>query len=255
MRSKHPTVAAATAPTEARVPEGPQPSPVEISDDQILAAIRRFPAASAAGSGLRPNHLAELVDAPNPDAIRPLLEGLNHLVNLLASGRAPSSVAPWLAGAPLTALGNPDGDVRPIAVRETLRHLVSACLMASASKDARDFFCPLQLGVDTSAGTDAIYRSQRSMIGKQRFSPALALLQVDFSNAFNLVSGSAFLEGVRIHFPGVSAWVEYCYATPAHLSNDSFLLVRILGPQAAGIANSSGHKGLLRGMGADVRPD
>ena len=56
------------------------------------------------------------------------------IVNLLASGKAPSSVSKFLDGGSLTALnkqkeGFPP-DIRPIAVGETLRRLTGKCLCA-----------------------------------------------------------------------------------------------------------------------------
>ena len=102
----------------------------EVTAEEVLKGATRFPKASAAcGSGLRPNHLEELLRVPNTNESTGLIGSLTAVVNILAKGRGPKALAPWLAGAPLTALKKDDGGVRPIAVGESLRRLVSGCLM------------------------------------------------------------------------------------------------------------------------------
>ncbi|CAJ1362943.1 unnamed protein product, partial [Effrenium voratum] len=77
---------------------------------------------------------------------------LAGVVHLLASGGAPPEVAAHLAGGALLALPKGDGDVRPIAVGETLRRLVGKCLCEAVREDAKAHFCPLQVGVATPLG-------------------------------------------------------------------------------------------------------
>ncbi len=49
------------------------------------------------------------------------------LVNLYLSGKVQALLAPFIASAPLTALRKNNGGVRPIAVGEVWRRLVSKC--------------------------------------------------------------------------------------------------------------------------------
>ena len=66
---------------------------------------------------------------------------------------APDEVAPYLTGAPLTALRKEDKSdrlkVRPIAVGETLRRLVGKCLMRheDVSSCLRELFLPDQMAM------------------------------------------------------------------------------------------------------------
>ena len=55
-------------------------------------------------------------------------------------------MAAHLAGGALLALPKGDGDVRPIAVGETLRRLVGKCLCEAVREDAKAHFCPLRGG-------------------------------------------------------------------------------------------------------------
>jgi hypothetical protein len=47
--------------------------------------------------------------------------------------------------------------------------------------------------------------------------PDWALLQVYFSNAFNLVRRDVFCQSTLEHFPALGPWVTSCYDSPSHL--------------------------------------
>ena len=64
---------------------------------------------------------------------------LTRFVNLLLSGRADHRLSPLLVGAPLTGLLKPEDGVRPIAVGEVLRRLVSRLGSAAALSRLRSF--------------------------------------------------------------------------------------------------------------------
>ena len=87
----------------------------------VLAALRSFPKASGCGpAGLRAQHL---LDSLTPAYKTTVLELLTEVSQLLADGRGPRELAPFLAGAGLMASRKKDGGVRPIAVGEVLRRL------------------------------------------------------------------------------------------------------------------------------------
>ena len=96
----------------------------------ILSILRSFPKATASGpSGLRIQHL---LDAAEVTLQTPICSSLKGIVNLLASRKVPKAVSKFIAGDNLVALskdkpGSPP-DIRPIAVGETLKRLVSKCL-------------------------------------------------------------------------------------------------------------------------------
>lgn len=185
----------------------------KVTAEEVIKSVKKFPAASAAGgSGLRPNHLDELLKVPNTNEDVGLIGGITAVVNILAQGKGPATIAPWIAGAPLTALNKPEGGgVRPIAVGETLRRLVSGCLMARESESAKEFFQPLQLGIATSGGAEALVHAARKLHQSHGQDSSYALLQVDLRNAFNLVSRPAFFNSICTSFPNLVPWVKYCY--------------------------------------------
>jgi Reverse transcriptase (RNA-dependent DNA polymerase) len=141
-------------------------------------------------------------------------------VNRLASGRALISFAPWLCGAPLTALAKPNAGVRPIAVGEVIRRLVAKCLMAWVRQPVQVLLAPLQLGVAVKGGAEAIVHTVRRLITHYLDAavfPDWALLQVDFSNAFNLMRCDVFCQLTLEHFSSLGPWVTWCYDSPSHL--------------------------------------
>lgn len=78
---------------------------ITITSDRIRQGVAGFPKASAGGgSELTPTHLQELLSIPTTDDTIGLVGCLTKLVNHLATGDLPSSISPWLAGPPLTAL-------------------------------------------------------------------------------------------------------------------------------------------------------
>ncbi|CAL1154289.1 unnamed protein product [Cladocopium goreaui] len=121
----------------------------EVTKENVVRAVRSFSRASAPGpSGLRADHLQETLSTAHGDEVA------SHLValcQLLARGE-PALVAPHLAGARLHALPKKQGGVRPIAVGETLRRLVSKALCQAVREDAVNHFCPLQVGVGARMG-------------------------------------------------------------------------------------------------------
>ena len=83
-----------------------------------------------------------------------MLERCTALINLLARGDAPRNLAPYLAGATLTALPKKDDSIRPIAVGEVWRRLTAKSLCNLYKEETNSFFFPHQIGVGQSLGTE-----------------------------------------------------------------------------------------------------
>jgi Reverse transcriptase (RNA-dependent DNA polymerase) len=197
------------------------PPPTLISASEVESALSGFLRGSGPGaSGLRHSHLSDMLHAPSPQAAALASDAITNLVNRLASGRAPTSFAPWLCGAPPTALAKPNGGVRPIAVGEVIRRLVAKCLMARVRQLAQALLAPLELGVAVKGGAEAIVHTVRRLITHHldaAVSSDWALLQVDFSNAFNLVRRDVFCQSTLEYFPALGPWVTWYYDSPSHL--------------------------------------
>ena len=217
MLTKHPQ----SAPPS--LPPGPVPPPTTVTESVVWRGIQSFPKGSAPGpSGLRPSHLREAVGCPSPDQASLMLASLTRFINLLAAGRASSSIIPHLCGATLLASKKKNGGHRPIAVGEVLRRLVSKCLATLVRLPALSLLAPLQLGVSVRGGCEAIVHATSQLMSSLPGEQCWVLL-LDFTNAFNNISREAMFVEFRHRLPGLSAWMESCYSCQSllHLGKDS----------------------------------
>ena len=108
-------------------------------------------------------------------------------------------------------LRKPNNDVRPIDVGETLRRLVSYLLICRHTEPISELLQAHQVGVSTRNVSDAIIHAVRQLQTNHGHDDTMGLLQLDFQNAFNLISRAAFRRQLRIHLPNMLRWVDYCY--------------------------------------------
>ena len=147
-----------------------------------MNATNKFRKGSAPGpSGLRPEHLKSVLRAA-PNRRDRALSNLTKLVNVVMKGNVPEAVAPFLCGARLHAANKKDGGLRPIAVGNLERRLISKCAAFSLSQKAAQFLAPYQLGVGVKGGCEALVHAVREALKQD---PSKLLLQVDLINAFN----------------------------------------------------------------------
>ena len=146
-----------------------------------------------------------------PSVLASLATFCGHFV----SGRFPILLAPFYSGATLIPLKKKDGGVRPMAVGDLIRRLACKLVLARVKSDLLPMFLPNQLGVGCPNGAEAIAHSLASSI--EDLPPSSCILQVDFQNAFNLVSRTAMITLVREYFPSLSNLVEYLYIPVGHL--------------------------------------
>ena len=188
---------------------------LHIEGDTVERAVRSFHRLSSGGpSGLKPLHVqAALTGAFRDEAV----QHFTSLVQLLAHGEAPRALAPYMAGANLAALPKNDDGVRPIAGGEVWRRVVAKCLCKDSQQAASSLLFPLQIGVAQPLGTEVAAHTARDWFHRNASANDKVFLKIDFKNAFNAVDRCTFLQECRLHFPSLSAWVEWCYAEPSHL--------------------------------------
>ena len=97
MKLKHP------APSAPQRPPPPETSaPRAFSGSDVLSAALSFKKGSAAGpSGMRPEHFKAILKSSSANIVERSLVALVKLVNVMAAGKVPNSVAPYLCGARL----------------------------------------------------------------------------------------------------------------------------------------------------------
>eukprot|EP00971_Amphidinium_carterae_P139983 2773732-Amphidinium_carterae.1 len=176
MESKHPAPRAADS-QRIRTLREVHGSAVPVLDgDGALQALRSFPKGSSGGmSGLRPQHVKDALIPAWRDELLRQLTGFAHRV---ARGDVPPQIVPWFAGGNLTVLQKPNGrGFRPIAVGEVLRRLVGKMLLPSVQDTVKDHLHPIQLGVGTPLGCEAVAHTVRQWRGRNAGHATKALAQ------------------------------------------------------------------------------
>jgi len=209
------------------------PPALVVEEDAVLSSLKGFPRGSSpGGSGLRAQHLLDAVAGSTVPATRTCLAELTRWLNALLDGSINSQLAPWVVGAPLTAIRKPTSGVRPIAVGETFRRLASRLCCSAVRKRMPQVFLPSgQLGVGISGGLEAAIHGVRSYLCSNERNTDLCLLKVDMANAFNECSRPVFLEQVRTLFPDIYRWVAWCYTVPGELRFGPHRLISTAGVQ------------------------
>jgi hypothetical protein len=65
-------------------------------------------------------------------------------------------------------------------------------------------------GVGCQGGVEVVAHSLRDTL-LQHKSSDMALIKIDFKNAFNLMDRNAFVEASSHMFPGLERWTRWCY--------------------------------------------
>ncbi|KAK1867171.1 hypothetical protein I4F81_009680 [Pyropia yezoensis] len=198
-------VAAEAAATDA-------PAPATLSRAAVETAIRSAAAGKAPGpSGLRTEHLWALA----PDGQDVLVEVLLLLAGDHAAVRVPAVAARALAGADLVLLTKSGGlqadglpGLRPIGMPETLRKLVASALARAVRGAAAALFAPLQQGVGVSSACERMLHELEAHLALH---PRHALLQLDYKNAFNLVSRRGAWAVLSRAFPLLRPYLTWVY--------------------------------------------
>ena len=190
-------------------------SAIQVDGEAVQKALSSFSRGSGAGpSGLRPQHLK---DAMVPGLRDELSRHMVEVVNLMARGQPPPQVQHWLCGASLAALPKASGDLRPVAVGETWRRLAGKALAHEVAPELRNYLEPVQLGVGTPGGCEAVVHVVRQWMARNSGDGRRVLVTLDLANAFNSVDRSAFLTEVRRVVPGIAPWVDFCYQHESQL--------------------------------------
>ena len=197
------------------------PPSLTVTVSSVLSALHAFPRASSPGSSkLRCQHLLDAIEGSTAPSAGDCLQNLTQYVCFLLSGQADVRIAPWLTGAPLTALYKRQGGIRPIAVGEVSR----ICCLA-VRPYLQDVFVPSgQVGVGVPGGMEAAVHSLRSFVDSHGDDPSLCCLKVDFTNAFNECHRSSFLLRLHLSFPEIFGWVLWSYRCAGELRFGNFPL-------------------------------
>ena len=217
---------------EVSLPEPATPMLPTVTTKAIETAIKSFKKASAAGlCGLRADFLSE-IQAILPELVRNrFLQAICNLVTLGLNGRIPQCLAPFFSGARLIPLEKPTGGIRPIAIGNVWRRLISKVGSNLVSEEMSLLLRPLQLGVSTPHGSEAIVHTISAMVEEKGLDSKFGLLALDFQNAFNNVSRQVMLEECKTLCPKLFRWMYFCYSRPVNLFYEDVCILSIIGVQ------------------------
>jgi len=144
------------------------------------------------------------------------LAGVVHLLAGEAAVRlVPAVAAHALAGADLLLLCKPGGTdvdglprLRPIGMPEVLRKLAASALAGTVRVPAARLLAPLQMGVGVPNPCERVVHEVGAELLHR---PSAGLLQLDFRNAFNLVSRPAAVAYLLRAFPLLHPHLESVY--------------------------------------------
>ncbi|GJY61327.1 putative reverse transcriptase domain-containing protein [Tanacetum coccineum] len=212
---------------EAKHPYKPPPSmpsitfsepPLIAEIDSVFSCIKSFPkGTSCERDGLRAQHILDALCGEGSATAKDLLKVITSVVNLWLAGRCPPILAEFIASAPLTPLLKLDNGIRPITVGTIWRRLVSKVAMKGVGKKMSKYLSDFQFRVGVLGGAKAILHSVNQVLSEYHNDGSLAMLTLDFSNAFNLVDRSALLHEVRVKCPSISLWVDLLYGQASRL--------------------------------------
>ena len=197
----------------------PSMPPMRFSQEQVAKAIKTFKPGSAPGpSGLRAEHLKVAVKSAPANRSDKALEAVTKMVNVLAAAAIPDEAVPFFCGARLYAGNKKSGGIRPIAVGDIIRRLISKCYSYALSEKAAQLLAPYQLGVGVRGGCEALVHTVRALLeDPDQPADSCCFLQLDLINAFNRVDRATMFREVRNLFPELAKWIEITYGHQAEL--------------------------------------
>ena len=90
------------------------PPAISVTAQSVFRTFKAFPKGSYPGGfQLQTQHLLDAVSGFTAPVAQDCLHQITCLVNFLLSGKASPLAAPWLCGAPITALHKKNGGVHP----------------------------------------------------------------------------------------------------------------------------------------------
>jgi hypothetical protein len=188
---------------------------VSISNDLLISVLKSFKKGSATGrSGLSHLHLLRACrsDLHGKDCTKQLSGLFEDICNLNFPPEDHPELKQILLSSRLIALQKPNGGLRPIAIGEIARRIVSKILLKQTV--SAKFFQNLQFGVGTPNGADGICHTVNAI---RVTDPNTCFLKLDVKNAFNSISRKFFLHLVRLYFPEIYTFVNFAYSQSTNL--------------------------------------
>ena len=125
----------------------------------------------------------------------------------MAGGHVPQQIRHLFASASLFGVPKRDGGLRPVAAGSLLRRVTGKAIARKLTDKAASMFRPLQVGVGTRSGCEAVIHSMRQLVEED---PDLMICQTDFISAFNQCDRKHIMEAVKEKMPEMLEYVKTC---------------------------------------------
>ena len=189
----------------------------QFDEGKVLLQLQSFSNFTAAGpSKMYPEHL-HAINCSISDQSKRAMNILIKLVNLASRGQIQILVVPAFCSAILTALNKKKTGIRPIAVGEVIRHLVTKCIAEEAAIEAVYLFGAKQLGVAARGGAESIMHAKKITFERMKIVKSGGILQIDFRNAFDSVKRSHLLGSTKVLMPSIMSFASFCYSKHSDL--------------------------------------
>ena len=157
--------------------------------DFFLMTLRKARNGAAGGpSGMTAEHLRVLLHNENDG-------NLHHETAVdVVKGEIPGPVAEAMRLGQMRALQKPAGGVRGIVVGDILRRLVAKTLAQELSSHFEAATAPFQYALTTRSGCECVAHAVQALTDAD---PSTTVLSVDGVGAFDMISRSAMLQGLK----------------------------------------------------------
>ena len=189
------------------LPPSPESPPVSFSTAEVIRKVRRSDSASAGGpTGTTYKTLRSwFIDHDQ------ISDSLTQVINLIAGGQVPPSIAPLLnAGRGVAIPKNEAGDLRPIVVGHVLTRLVGSMAIDKTKDTAQQVFLArsAQFGASISDGCSIVAAAIEASLEKH---PGTIDIASDAKNAFNTYCRSRIWPMINTYFPSMAPFVRLVY--------------------------------------------
>lgn len=202
-------------------PDRPQfsnPARHDAGDDDWPLKGVRYSALTAPGpSGMRPEHLKELLGVRQRAASNRLLRSLARVHEAFASGNLGTS-ARWLLRTRLVWIKKKLGPApRPVQIGEVLRTSYAKHIVRAHESSLRPKLLSMrQWGLAMPGGAEAMvhWRSTMEDLAMSGHIAPLVALDLDLKNMFGTIEWPKIRAAVAEHLPSISSWTQWTHQQP-----------------------------------------
>jgi hypothetical protein len=90
-------------------------------------------------------------------------------------------------------------EIRPLTIGSIMSRIIGKFIMVKLKAKMKLFFEPLQLGIGTPNGTEVIVYAANYLLETKCDDESLALLAIDFKNAFNNINRQMMMDECKQH--------------------------------------------------------